>query len=164
MMVQLVLGLLWQLLTLFSPRLFRGGRKIPNWAIALVETIGCLAFLALVVGNAIAIDFAQGYSTYYRLNQVMLVTYGSAVWVVLCLLHGALAIQCYAQGWRNVRPKRAGCPHCDDGEGKGKGRAGDEEEALLAGGFEGHAANGAGPSEQPTLERYRDEENRDEEV
>ncbi|KAL8750821.1 MAG: hypothetical protein Q9184_006283 [Pyrenodesmia sp. 2 TL-2023] len=152
----LILGLLWQPLTLFSPRLFRG-RQIPNWAIALVETIGCLAFLALIIGNTMAINDDQRYRSSFNLPQVMLVTYASAIWMVLCLLHATLAIQSYAQGWRNVRPKRAVCPHCEGGHGKGKGRASDSE-------GEGNGETEAGPSEPRVSERYRDEEERGEEM
>ncbi|KAL8976064.1 MAG: hypothetical protein Q9205_007863 [Flavoplaca limonia] len=131
----LIIGLLWQLITLYDKRLFLG-RQVPNWAIAIVETLGFLAYLALFVGNRLALIDESGYR------------YGSSL---------ALAIQCYAQGWRNVRPKRVECPDCEHGHGKGKGLAGDDEEPLL-GSEEAEGQEGqAGPSEQIATTQYRDE-------
>ncbi|KAL8670346.1 MAG: hypothetical protein Q9168_005104 [Polycauliona sp. 1 TL-2023] len=146
----LVIGLLWQLVTLYDRRLF-GGRQIPNWVLSIVETLGFLAFLALFIGNCIAVDNA----TYLALNEMLLVAYDSAVWVILCLLHGILAIKCYAQGWRNVRPKRNGCSECGHAHGKGKGRATDDEEALIGSENAEGEEDQAGPSEQ--VVSYRDE-------
>ncbi|KAL8834915.1 MAG: hypothetical protein Q9176_007209 [Flavoplaca citrina] len=138
----LIIGLLWQLIALYDKRLFHG-RQVPNWAIAIVETLGFLAYLALFVGNRLElIDESAYYNSSFALGDVV---------------HGILAIQCYAQGWRNVRPKRVECPDCEHGHGKGKGLAGDDEEPLL--GSEGAEGQGgqAGPSEQMAPTQYRDE-------
>ncbi|KAL8904085.1 MAG: hypothetical protein Q9207_003512 [Kuettlingeria erythrocarpa] len=173
-LVPLILFLLFQPITLFAPRLFRFRRPIPNWALAIVETLGFLAFLGLIISNALAIDKRERWGRTTDATDITLTTYDSAVWIALCLLHFTLAIQCYAQGWRNIRPKRESCPHCESGHGKGKGKGPasdhhdhDEEEALLGAtsGAEEHEdeAPEAGPSEQPVVpERYRDEADRGE--
>lgn len=81
---QLTIGFLWQTLILFHTRLFprRRTNSIPNWLIALVETLGYLTFLALLVGNGLAIREDGGGDT-FTLWQIMLITYDSAVWVAL---------------------------------------------------------------------------------
>lgn len=76
------------------------------------------------------------------------------------LVNTILAIQCYAQGVKNVRRKRAVCVDCERHRGKGKGVANDDEEALL--GEEEETV--AGPSEQANPAPYRDEEERGEAV
>ncbi|KAL8878345.1 MAG: hypothetical protein Q9192_008471 [Flavoplaca navasiana] len=132
----LIIGLLWQLITLHDKRLFHG-RQVPNWAIAIVETLGFLAYLALFVGN--------------RLELIDESAYYNSSW--------ALAIQCYAQGWRNVRPKRkrVDCADCEHGHSKGKGRAADDEEPLLGSEEPEYQGGQAGPSEQITSTQHRDE-------
>ncbi|KAI4085850.1 MAG: hypothetical protein LQ344_008081 [Seirophora lacunosa] len=83
-LVPLTIGFLWQTLILFHTRLFprRRTNSIPNWLIALVETLGYLTFLALLVGNGLAIREDGGGDT-FTLWQIMLITYDSAVWVAL---------------------------------------------------------------------------------
>ena len=73
----------------------------------------------------------------------------------LSLVNAIIALKSYAQGWKNVRPKRAVCPDCERGQGKGKGKevAGNDEEALL-----GDGEGEAGPSEQVAQVPYRDQE------
>ncbi|KAI4147078.1 MAG: hypothetical protein LQ341_001881 [Variospora aurantia] len=46
----LIVGFFWQIIVLCGPRLFPR-RTIPNWLIALIETIGYLMFLALFAGS-----------------------------------------------------------------------------------------------------------------
>ncbi|KAL8950871.1 MAG: hypothetical protein Q9222_003125 [Ikaeria aurantiellina] len=146
-LTNLVVGLLWQLLTLFDVRLFHG-RRIPNWALAIVETLGFTAFLALFVSHRMVIIDDTRYGNTLALGEILLLSYDSAVWVVLCLVHGILAVQCYAQGWRNVRPKRRGCPDCERVHAKGKCPAADEEEALLGREESDDEVVEAGPSTQ----------------
>ena len=71
------------------------------------------------------------------------------------LVNAILALRCYAQGWRNVHPKRAMCPDCERGHGKGKGKriSGDDDQALL-----GDSEEDAGPSGQVAQAPYRDQE------
>lgn len=80
----------------------------------------------------------------------------------LSLVNAILALQCYAQGWKNVRPKRAVCPDCERGHDKGKGKAiaGDDDDEALLGDVEGEA----GPSEQVAPASYRDQEENGETV
>ena len=75
------------------------------------------------------------------------------------LLNAILAVQAYAQGVRNVRPKRAACHDCEQGHGKGKGKedAGGEEEEALLGEAENEAESEAGPSGEAPAASYRDE-------
>ncbi|KAL8825343.1 MAG: hypothetical protein Q9170_007829 [Blastenia crenularia] len=154
----LVIGFLWQIITVFDRRLFRG-RQIPNWVIAIVETLGFMAFLALFVGNRIVlIDNSEPLA----LGEFLLIAYDSAVWIILCLVNGILAVKCYAQGWSNVRSKRAGCPDCDRIHAKGKGHATDEEEALLGDAEPEDERDQAGSSEQAPPTQYRDEVERSE--
>ncbi|KAL8918544.1 MAG: hypothetical protein Q9172_005387 [Xanthocarpia lactea] len=155
----LIIGLLWQLITLYDKRLFRG-REIPNWAIAIVETLGFMAFLGLFVSNSIVISDPHRNTSLGRVDILML-CYDSAVWAILCLINGILAVQCYAQGWRNVRPKRAVCRDCERVRGKGKGHAADDEEPLLADNEAEEEDGEAGPSGQAEPAQYRDEEDRD---
>ena len=74
------------------------------------------------------------------------------------LINAILAIQCYAQGVRNLRAKRAKCPDCEHAQGQGisnnDGAPAQEEEheALLEG-----EENEAGPSEQGATAPCRDE-------
>ncbi|KAL8909227.1 MAG: hypothetical protein Q9171_005145 [Xanthocarpia ochracea] len=158
---QLIIGLLWQLIILYDKRLFRG-REVPNWAIAIVETLGFMGFLGLFVGNSIVTGDPHHDTSLGRVDLLML-CYDSAVWAILCLVNGILAVQCYAQGWRNVRPKRAMCSDCERVQGKGKGHAADDEEALLEGDEAEEEEGGeAGPSGQVEPAQYRDEEDRDE--
>ncbi|KAL8968501.1 MAG: hypothetical protein Q9197_004843 [Variospora fuerteventurae] len=154
----LIVGFFWQILVLCGPRLFPR-RTIPNWLIALIETIGYLMFLALFAGS-ITDDRSFDTGRSHRW-QFTLLTYDSAVWVALCLLNITLAVQCYVQGWRNVRPERATCEHCGSTHVKGKGPAAHDEEAL--GGSEAGDAEGeAGPSGHAVPEPYRDEVEREE--
>ncbi|KAI4265077.1 MAG: hypothetical protein L6R38_009665, partial [Xanthoria sp. 2 TBL-2021] len=75
----LIIGLLWQLISIYDGRLFHD-RQIPNWAIAIVETLGFLAFLALFVGHRVAlIDGPR----YLALGEMLLLAYDSAVWIIL---------------------------------------------------------------------------------
>ncbi|KAL9639031.1 MAG: hypothetical protein Q9204_001267 [Flavoplaca sp. TL-2023a] len=158
----LIIGLLWQLITLYDKRLFHG-RQVPNWAIAIVETLGFLAYLALFVGNRLElIDESAYYNSSWALNEWLLIAYDSAVWIILCLVHAILAIQCYAQGWMNVRPKRVECADYEHGHNKGKGRAADDEEPLLGSGEAEGQEGQAGPSEQTASTPYRDEVEHDE--
>lgn len=153
-----IVGFLWQLLTIYDRRLFQG-RQVPNWAIAVVETLGFLAFLALFISNRfMLVDVGD----YLALGEMLLIAYNSAVWIVLCLVHGILAIKCYIQGARNVRSKRRGCPECGHTHAKGKGHAEGDEEALIGGGEEEGAGGEAGASEQTTSTPYRDEVEGDE--
>ena len=74
------------------------------------------------------------------------------------LLNAILAIQCYAQGVRNLRAKRAKCPDCEHAPGQGSSNndgvpAEEEEQEALREGDE----NEAGPSEQGAIDPYRDE-------
>ena len=84
---------------------------------------------------------------------------GSREVVVLMAYHSLvnanIALRCYAQGWRNVRPKRAICPDCERGHGKGKGKrtSGDGDQALLR-----DSEEEAGPSGQVAQAPYRDQE------
>ncbi|KAL8851868.1 MAG: hypothetical protein Q9221_003190 [Calogaya cf. arnoldii] len=157
----LSIGFFWQLVTLYDKRLFHG-RQIPNWAIAIVETLGFLAFLALFVVDRLELSDVPNYGSSFASSEMMLIAYDSAVWIVLCLVHGILAFQCYMQGWRTVRPKRAGCSDCEHGHDKGKGRAADDDEALLGGEEVGSGEAEAGSSEQVTPTPYRDEVERNE--
>ncbi|KAL8989116.1 MAG: hypothetical protein Q9169_008429 [Polycauliona sp. 2 TL-2023] len=128
----LIIGLLWQLITIYDKRLFRG-RQLPNWAIAIVETLGFLAFLALFVGNRIALTDR---SEYFALGEMLLIAYDSAVWIILC------------------------CHDCERAHGKGKGHATDaedEEEALFSGEGPACEEGQAGSSEQIAPTKYRDE-------
>ena len=73
------------------------------------------------------------------------------------LLNAILAIQCYAQGVRNVRVRRTKCPDCEHAQGQGSNNNDvpadeEEQEALLVG-----DENEAGPSEQGAAAAYRDE-------
>lgn len=79
---QLVVGFFWQFLTLYDKRLFRG-RQLPNWAIAVMETLGYVAFLVLLVSNAVAIDARRPYGDLANPDEMMLVIYASAVWIIL---------------------------------------------------------------------------------
>lgn len=76
---KLIIGLLWQLISIYDKRLFRG-RQIPNWATAIVETLGFLGFLTLFIGHRIAlIDGAR----YLALGEMLLPADDSAVWIIL---------------------------------------------------------------------------------
>ncbi|KAL8768498.1 MAG: hypothetical protein Q9209_005289 [Squamulea sp. 1 TL-2023] len=152
----LIIGFIWQIITVYDKRLFHG-RQIPNWTIAIVETLGFLAFLALFVGNRLVIIDNARYHGSLALGEILLIAYDSAVWVILCLVNGILAVQCYVQGWRNVRSKRAACPDCERVHGKGKAHATDDEEALIGDEEAGQTLGGAGPSEQTAPSQYRDE-------
>ncbi|KAL8987646.1 MAG: hypothetical protein Q9177_003168 [Variospora cf. flavescens] len=147
----LIVGFLWQIIVLCGPRLFPR-RTIPNWLIALLETIGYLMFLALFAGSITAIYDDRPFDT-GRLH----------LWqfVLLTVLNITLAVQCYVQGWRNVRPKRATCEHCGSTHVKGKGPAAHDEEALR-GREAGDAESEAGPSGYAVSEPYRDEAEREE--
>ncbi|CAL8583703.1 hypothetical protein XPA_009323 [Xanthoria parietina] len=149
----LIIGLLWQLISLYDKRLFHG-RQIPNWATATIETLGFLGFLILFIGHRIAlIDGPR----YLAVGEMLLLAYDSAVWIILCLVHGILAAKCYAQGLRNLRSRRAGCSECEHGHGKGKGHAADDEEALLVGEEPERQEGEAGSSEQVAPAQYRDD-------
>lgn len=80
---QLILFLLFQPTTLLAPRLFRFHRPIPNWALAIVETLGFLAFLALIISNVLAINDEHRWRRTSNVKQLMLTTYDSAVWIAL---------------------------------------------------------------------------------
>ncbi|KAL9017280.1 MAG: hypothetical protein Q9185_005401 [Variospora sp. 1 TL-2023] len=127
----LIVGFFWQIIILCGPRLFPR-RTIPNWLIALIETIGYLMFLALFAGS---ITDDRSFDTG-----------GSQRWqfTLLTLLNITLAVQCYVQGWRN-----------------GKGPAAHDEEAL-GGSEAGDAEGEAGPSGYAVPEPYRDEVEREE--
>ncbi|CAF9934628.1 MAG: hypothetical protein HETSPECPRED_009299 [Heterodermia speciosa] len=151
-------GLVWQLVTLYDFRLFRG-RQIPNWVVAVIETAGFGVFAALVVLVNIAVEDQEryGYSPLEAVN-LMKVAYNSSVWVLCCLLNGILAIQCYAKGVRNVRAKRPKCPDCEHAQEHGANddgapAEGDEEQEALLGGDQSEA----GPSKQGATAAYRDE-------
>ncbi|KAI4224953.1 MAG: hypothetical protein L6R36_004267 [Xanthoria steineri] len=161
----LIIGLLWQLISIYDKRLFHG-RQIPNWATATVESLGFLGFLTLFVGHRIAlIDGPR----YLALGEMLLLAYDSAVWIILwyflfpipslidVLVHGILAAKCHAQGLRNLRSRRAGCSECEHGHGKGKGHAADDEEALLGGEEPERQEGEPGPSQQVAPAQYRDD-------
>ncbi|KAG7008603.1 hypothetical protein G7Y79_00005g017440 [Physcia stellaris] len=146
--VFLIGGLLWQLLNLEAVRLFHG-RQIPNWLIAVVETVGFGGFLTMTVLEILAVDESTRYSySPIGVMDAMMVAYDSGAWIVCCLLNAILAIQAYAQGGH--------------GKGKGKDHAGGEEEEALLGEAENEAESEAGPSGEAPEASYRDEpESRD---
>ena len=75
-------GLVWQLVTLYDVRLFRG-HQVPNWLVAVVETVGFGGFAALIVLVNLAVEDQERYG-YSRLEAVnlMKVAYDSSVWVL----------------------------------------------------------------------------------
>lgn len=82
-MLQLIVGFIWQFLNLYALRLFHG-RRIPNWLIAVVETLGFGGSLALVTLGNIAVKDAENYN-YSGLDMVdvTFMAYDSSVWIVL---------------------------------------------------------------------------------
>ena len=147
-----------------------------------------MVFLGLFVGNSIVIGDPHHSRSLGRVDILML-CYDSAVWAILwyvqpvaitcplglrwsrgglvlisqcSLVNGILAVQCYALGWRNVRPKRAVCPDCERVRRKGKGHAADDEELLLGGDEAEEEGGEAGPSGQVEPAQYRDEDDREE--
>ena len=75
-------GLLWQLLNLEAVRLFHG-RQIPNWLIAVVETVGFGGFLTMTVLEILAVDESTRYSySPIGVLDAMMVAYDSGAWIV----------------------------------------------------------------------------------
>ena len=79
--MQLVISFVWQLTDLYFERIFK--RKIPNWFIGTIETLGFIAFFTLFVEAQVSIYDILHNNGYYNDNEVaVLLAYDSVPWAI----------------------------------------------------------------------------------
>lgn len=78
---QLLVSLIWQLVDLFCERIFK--RKLPNWVVGSVETLGFLAFTTLFVLAQVAVNAMLNSLQYYHNEGAMVIlVYDSIPWAI----------------------------------------------------------------------------------